>query len=141
MDRGQRAHDLRAVNQRARQPADVALHLVGVRVVGDLLGLGDAQRAVGHVAEDVLRHAEDLGGLGAVDGVEVGVVLEADVPGRRKHRGHALDRRRVGHRAALPLDDAVGAEVELELAAVVGRARRRRACAGRAWRGRSPARC
>ena len=78
VDRRQRTYDLRAVNKAGRQAAKIALHLVGDRlgIVGDLIRPGDAQRAVGHVANDVLGDAHDLCRFRAVDRVEVGIVLQ-----------------------------------------------------------------
>ena len=121
MHRGDGADDLRAVDQRGGQAADVALHLVGVGVVGDLLRVGDAQRPVGHVAQDIFGLGEDLGRLGAVDRVEVRVVFEPVFARGREDDRHAFHRGGIGDRAPLPLGDPVGAEVEFQFATVVGR--------------------
>ena len=98
-----------------------AHHLVGLRVVCDLLRLGDAQRAVRHVANDVLGSAHDLCGFSAVDRIEVRVVRQAAFTGRRQDGGEALHRCGVCDRSALPFDDAIGPEIELEFPTVVGR--------------------
>ena len=84
-------------------------------------GLGDAQRTVGHVANDVLGNAHDLCRFGTVDRVEVGVVFQPVVTRRRQDGRYALDRCGIGDRPALPFDDAIRTEVELEFTAVVGR--------------------
>ena len=73
-----------AVGSPRRSPFGLTL-FVGFGIVGDLLRIADeAQRAVGHVAKDVLRFVEDLGRFGTVDGVEIGVVLKTVLPGRRR---------------------------------------------------------
>ena len=73
-----------------------------------------------HVANNVLCNAHDLRRLGAVDRVKVRIVFQAVIACRRQDDGHALDRGGIGHGPALPLDDPVGTEVELEFTAVVG---------------------
>jgi hypothetical protein len=88
--RSQRTDDFGVINNGRGQAAEIArrFHLViGFRIVGDLLRHADeAERAVGHVFQDVLRLAEDLRGLGTVDGVEIGVVLQDRVCGPRTAR-------------------------------------------------------
>ena len=72
---------LGAVGEGGGEAANVAAwfdELIAGEVVGDLGGVADeAEGAVGHVLQNVLSHGEDLGGLGAVDGGEVSVVIEA----------------------------------------------------------------
>ena len=119
-----RAGDLGAVNNRRGQTAQVALRLhlvVGLGVVGDLLGQSDqAHRSIGHVFQNVLGFAHDLRGFGAVNGVEVRIIFEAMLAGGGQHHRYALHGRSVGDGATFPAQDAVGAEVEFQLAAVIG---------------------
>ena len=49
VDRGHRADDLGAIGNGRGQAAKITLRGVGLGIVGDLLRIGDAQRAVGHV--------------------------------------------------------------------------------------------
>ncbi len=121
VDGRQWTQDLCAVNDAGRQASKIPLHLVLDRlgIVGDLIRLGDAQWAIGHVANDILSDAHDLCRFGAVDRVEVGIVFQPVVSRRRQHGGHALDGCGIGHCPTLPLDDAIRAKVELQFTAVV----------------------
>jgi hypothetical protein len=91
--------------------------------IDDARGSWDCQaiRPVGHVAQDVLRHGEDLRRLRAVDRVEVGVVLQSVLAVGRQHGGSALDLAGVFPEPTYPPRDPIDAEVELQFAAVVGR--------------------
>lgn len=118
------AGDLGVVSDGGGEAADIAGGfdaLIAGAVVSDLRGGSDeAEGAVGHVFENVVSFGEDLGGLGAVDGGEVGVVVEAVFACGGKDDGDAFDGGGVGNSAAFPVGDAVDAEVEFKFAAVVG---------------------
>ena len=125
MNGSDRPGDFGVVHNGSGKTAKVALGfdlVPSLGVVGDLLGKTDqAERTIGHETKNVLRLDKDLGRLGTVDGIKVGIVLQAMLAGGGKHHGHTLHRRGVGYRPPLPLDDPVRAKVHLEFAPVVGR--------------------
>ena len=124
VDRCHGTNNLGVVNNGNRRSTDVALRLdfvVSLWVVRDLFRESDQTfRAVGHVAQNIFRLAEDLRGFGAVDGVKIRVILQSMFARGGEHDRHTLDGGGIGNRAAFPTDDAVGAEVEFQFAAVIG---------------------
>ena len=115
--------------------------VIGSGIVRDLLGhTHEAQGAVGHVLENVLGLAQNLSRLGTVDGVEVGVILETMFPGGRKDHGNALHCSCVGHCSADPLDDPVGAKVQVSARRRDWWGRHRLGFGGRAFPDQRPAR-
>ena len=124
VDRSHGTNNLGIINDGNRRAADVALGLdfvVSLRVVCDLFRESNQTlRAVGHVAKNVFRLTEDLRGFGAVDGVKVWIILQSMFARGGEHDRHTFDGGGIGNRAAFPTDDAVGAEVEFQFAAVIG---------------------
>ena len=75
INRRQRAHDFCAVDDSRGQASDIAFHLVSIWVVGNLVWIRDAQRAIRHVTNDIVGDIHDLSRFGAIDGIEVWIVL------------------------------------------------------------------
>ena len=100
---------------------EITLHFVcdGSWIIRDLIRIGNTQRSICHVLDDILRHRQDLRRFCTIDAIEVRIILEAVIPGSRKNHGYTLNGGSVGNRATLPFDDSIGTEVKLELTTMV----------------------